>query len=93
MKTASIMIGNSDDKLGQREWSQFVADTDREIVRLANNIFFSGFAAPSAQWQNACWVVEVADEQDLKQILARLAKEYRQDSIALVVGDSELVKP
>ena len=91
--TASIMIGNSDNKLTQCQWSEFVAAARAEISHHAQQTFFQGFSATDAPWQNACWVVSVnSDELDeLKACLARLAQDNGQDSIALVLGKSELI--
>lgn len=91
--TATIQIGNTDDKLGQRQWSKFVEG----VAYLAHDygkLHFNGHSAPSAMWQNACWVV-VMDEDALPEMrldLAQMARVYGQDSIALTVGVTEFVE-
>ncbi len=97
-----ISIGNSDDKLTQREWSEFVADVDRSLRWWCNEnastaalnspagrIHGHWLSASDSPWQNACWCVEYVDHEDWpeqiagqKTSLARLAAQYRQDSIA-----------
>lgn len=102
MNTATICIGNSDDKLTQREWSGYVSDVHDFVMRWRFTIYFHGCAAGSAPWQNACWVLDARDLfgepggmalNILRQELGKLAKKYKQDSIALILGDSEMVTP
>jgi hypothetical protein len=96
---AVITIGNSDDKLKQAEWSQFVSAVADLVMRWRMPIHFHGSSVGSAPWQNACWVVDIKnlDSPDhlpaLRYALAEIAKTWRQDSIALVLGDTELVAP
>lgn len=102
MNTAVICIGNTDDKLSQSEWSQFVTDVDTLIDRWRFNVYFRGFPGSAERWQNACWVLDARDLFGepagmavgvLRQELAIIAKAYKQDSIALILGDSEMVAP
>lgn len=102
MNTAVICIGNTDDKLSQSEWSQFVTDVDTLIDRWRFNVYFRGFPGSAERWQNACWVLDARDLFGepagmavgvLRQELAIIAKAYKQDSIALILGDSEMVTP
>jgi hypothetical protein len=96
MDTAVITIGNSDDKLTQKEWSEFVSDVQDFIMRWAVPIHFHGLSVGSAPWQNACWVIDIhllfdqADE--IRNQLSFLASTYKQDSIALTIGSTEFVK-
>lgn len=93
MKTVTIQIGNSDNKLSQKEWSSFVACV-YDLLRLsAWEIHFAGTSNPTAPWQNACWVFDI-DEEDffgLKQELRSIAHQYNQDSIAWTVGETEFI--
>lgn len=94
MSTCTIQIGNSDDKLTQREWARFVDDTRAEVASLATAVHFTGFSPSDAVWQNACIVAEIdrAVIDGLTKRLAVLATHYRQDSIALTVGETEFVE-
>ena len=101
MNTAVICIGNSDDKLTQHEWSEFVREVDGVVDKWRFNVYFRGFPESAARWQNACWVVDARDLAGepggmavgvLRQELGIIAKRYKQDSIALILGDSEMVK-
>ena len=95
---AVVQIGNSDDKLTQEEWSQFCASTHSTVFSRAyqQRIHFYGFAPSDAPWQNACWVFELSTNpevtSDLHNALAVVARNYRQDSIALTIGETTFVK-
>jgi hypothetical protein len=99
MDVAVIQIGNSDDKLDQVDWSSFVYAVNDIILEYRYKIHFHGVSVGSAPWQNACWVLEIESDKAgmamitvLRRELARVAKDYCQDSIALSLGDTEFVK-
>lgn len=88
-----IQIGNSDNKLTQQEWSSFVYDTD-ELLRMYGVFHFSGGSPSNAGWQNYCWVIESQKTMSgLEYELSRLAVRYKQDSIALTIGQTVFIKP
>ena len=86
----TVQIGNTDDKLGQAEWSSFLHDTCQLVNNVAQKVYFSGHSFPSAPWQNAAWCFECnpEDQSIIKIRLAELAKEFRQDSIAWTSGET-----
>lgn len=90
--TAVVQIGNSDNKLTQGEWSGFIEDLYTAAVEMGQ-IHFFGFSDPTAPWQNCCVVVEIPVplEIRLRATLSRMARDYRQDSIALTVGTTHFV--
>lgn len=93
-----ISIGNNDDKLSQREWSNFYHDVDADMGTAGyGSIVHSAWQSqPSAPYQNACWCIELraADVPDLKSRLAVAAKYYRQNSIAWAeVSAAEFITP
>jgi len=91
--TVYVSIGNSDDKLTQREWCSFVAEVEEEIEALARQIHGMWFSRPDAAWQNACWCFEPpADTRELKEDLAGIASLYRQDSIAWAEATTTFLK-
>jgi hypothetical protein len=101
MDVAVIQIGNSDDKLTQEQWSRFVSDVQSFVERWRFAIYFHAASAGSEPWQNACWVLDARDlfgepagqaKDILCQELGKLAKRYKQDSIALTLGNTEFVK-
>lgn len=85
-----ISIGNSDDKLSQRQWSGFVGTVQlalEQTVDLGRVSVHGSWRSPSdAPWQNACWCVEFPPDQTavqpLRELLAELAATWQQDSIA-----------
>ena len=88
-----ISIGNSDDKLSQREWSSFIEDVD--IVVKNYHVHGRWFSEPSVPWQSGCWCVEAPEYafSGLRPVLALLADRYQQNSIAIAVAATELVAP
>lgn len=89
----SLQIGNSDDKLLQTEWAQFVADTARLITVHVSRIYFHGCAEGSKPWQNACWVFLCTkmEATRLKNQMMDLRKQYKQDCVAWLEGVTELL--
>lgn len=79
-----ISIGNSDDKLTQREWSAFTLRIHLAIDDHAKVIHGSWYSGSAAEYQNACWCAEIPLERvaALKGKLRLLSGEFRQDSIA-----------
>ena len=93
MRTATIQIGNSDNKLTQGEWANFVAEVAQVISEFTFRIHFSGGSDWDAPWQNACWVCEVHDDKvaRLKEWLGVRRRNYRQESVAITFGTTEFV--
>ena len=93
MKTITLQIGNSDDKLTQREWAAFVGDIDHEINVLAEDVHFCGFSPGDAPWQNACWVFELETdrENELKALVTGHRARFKQDSVAWTKGQTAFV--
>lgn len=95
MKTAIIQIGNSDDKLTQFEWSEFCNDLHKLILCAGFQIHFAGYSPPAVRWQNFCIVFDVdLDSQrykETRETLVELRDKYKQDSIALTIGETFFV--
>lgn len=93
MKTATICIGNSDHRLKQLQWSCFNKDMRRLVQYFAIKTQFSGSSPGDAPWQNTCWVINLEDGKiaELRTELALIAAKYSQDSIALVIGETEII--
>lgn len=97
---AYISIGNSDDKLPQAEWADFVRRVGY-AVQMASEVAGGAvhgrwLSEPSSPWQNACWALQLPVNTTyvarLRATLAALAVEYRQDSIAWAVApDTEFI--
>lgn len=96
MKTITILIGNSDNKLSQAEWSYFCYDIHSFVRWYANQIHFVGGTSYDSPFQSSCYVFEI-EEDNTSNLIADLKKikyGYIQDSIALITintTDLELI--
>lgn len=92
MTTVVAQIGNSDDKLGQAKWAQFVQQF-HNTMGVQTTLHFFGYSDPAAHWQNACAVglIAVDDVVQLQRRLAALVKRFDQDSIAFTIGGTEFI--
>ena len=91
MKTVTIQIGNSDDKLSQQSWADYVSDVHRFLY--GQTIHFSGGSESDKPWQNYCWVIECDDfyVSIMEGGLNKLRTFHKQDSIAFTVGDTKFI--
>jgi vacuolar-type H+-ATPase subunit B/Vma2 len=82
-KTIYITIGNSDDKLTQREWARFCDEVFVLLSDTAQEVHGQWFSATDSPYQNACFcvVIETYDEEDLRAELRDLGIKFRQESI------------
>ena len=92
--TITIQIGNSDDKLTQREWADFISTVTQKIgVIWPTQIHFSGGSNINSPYQNYCWVL-VIDSNVLGEIeknLTLIRKHFRQDSVAITIGETKFI--
>ena len=93
MKTICIQIGNSDDKLTQAQWAEFVRLVKLHVTRYCRELHFSGASANWEPWQNASWVFTCDDNavDDFKVVLTALRKEFKQNSIAWLEGETRFI--
>jgi hypothetical protein len=93
VKTITVQIGNSDDKLSQKQWSLFVQHIDKVIQEYATDVHFSGASVGWAPWQNACYVFTCADYMidGLKQNLSLTARRFSQESVAYTEGETYFI--
>lgn len=91
--TICIQIGNTDNKLTQQEWADFVRQIDAILDAYETARHFFGGSPTYARWQNVCWVCEIASGQfdDLIQDIRIHREFYRQDSVCVLAGDAEFV--
>ena len=95
--TATIQIGNTDDKLTQKRWSEYVdsvaAAVHKMILYNGAQAHFFAASCGTKVWQNACWVLEVVPESvlDLKCYLGDIRSRYDQDSVAFTIGEAEFI--
>lgn len=91
MNNTAILIGNSDDKLSQVEWSLFV-DEVRIVLNRANKFFyFTGGSNPESSFQNYCFVVSGSISSELWEELDIIRLKYKQEAIAIISGISTMI--
>lgn len=87
-----VSIGNSDDKLTQKEWNRFVEDVI-DTLGEAGKVHFFGGASTFAPWQNVAWVVEIEPKNvdaAVNKIIG-IRKRYSQDSAFVMIGEGLFV--
>jgi hypothetical protein len=92
-RTVYVSIGNSDDKLSQREWSDFVTEVGY-VMHKHCGVMHGFWLSPSDwRWQNACWCVEVTPVMatQVRAQLADLCGRFRQDSIAWAEATTDFI--
>jgi hypothetical protein len=93
--TLVVVIGNSDNKLTQQEWADYAAKTAAIVHHYATTQHFAGCSPGTDPRQHACWIVEMdpALKGFLETALQRLCHEFRQDSIAVLTGETQMIGP
>lgn len=91
--TISILIGNSDDKLKQTEWSEYCNSVAKIVAFTCSTIYFTASSEGSARWQNACFVAEIQPSEIdwIRSQLTAVRKKYEQDSVAIIIGKTEFI--
>jgi len=91
--TVTIQIGNSDNKLRQVQWADFIEAVEKLLSKTAVVIHFAGGSDPRASWQNFCWVIEIPPERmpQFKASLLFVGSAFFQDSIAVTEGETLFV--
>lgn len=91
MKTVTLQIGNSDNKLTQEEWHYFVAECQKSIEKHAKEIHFFGGSPNWYPWQNVAWIFCGDNFNTLKCELKDIRQAFRQESIAWSESETEFV--
>ena len=89
-----VSIGNSDDKLTQREWADFIMEVSAKVVSQADRIWGEWFSGPQSPYQNACWCLLFDSPERAgwaRQEAITLRKQFRQESIAWATADTEFL--
>jgi len=91
--TVTLVIGNSDDKLPQSRWADFLRQTDHYVNFYSVQIFFSGFSKADVPWQNAAWVFLIypANIPQIMETLKDLRAKFDQESVAWVQGQTQFL--
>lgn len=79
-----LAIGNSDDKLSQARWAQYMRDIHLLISLNSTHIFGEWFSAPQSEYQNACYSFSLPkkDVDEFKKQVTQTRKYFSQDSVA-----------
>ncbi len=93
-KTATILAGNSDNKLPQLKWALFQHDLIRVVECFAVEIHFSGHTHGDSKYQTASFTFTIPAHlmPELAERLSGMAATFEQHSIALVVGKTKFCK-
>jgi hypothetical protein len=93
--TVFVSIGNSDDRLAQAVWHRFFTEVSEIVNERSSQVHGEWLSVPHAPWQNACWAFDpLPGQRDrIRELLALLADEYHQDSIAWMEADTEFITP
>lgn len=92
-QTVFVSIGNSDDKLSQKQWAKFCAGVREAMRAYADTYLGEWYSKPGEKWQNMCVAGDV-DRRAMTGLLSELEvlrEEYRQDSIAVLRGATMFV--
>jgi len=92
-ESVAILLGNSDDKLSQREWMSFIKEVRGVVGKHCDDVFFDGGTAVDSPWQSACIVASIypVDKEGLLSDLTEVRRKYLQDSIAVVCSEVQFV--
>lgn len=93
-KTFYVTIGNSDDKLSQEAWSEFIDTTIHTIDTLTTGWEGQWYSSPISEFRNACFAFHLEDEaafEELKMDLNELREHFNQDSITLATAEVEFI--
>lgn len=92
MKYITVSIGNTDNRLSQVEWHEFVTEMDAAIGA-KGKIHFFGDSPNWMPWQNVAWIVEIKPE-NVEGLLANIKDvraKYLQDSAFVMLADGMFV--
>lgn len=92
LTTVYASIGNSDDKLSQSSWSNYLHSFRECMAKFAVQVYGDWTSEPSSSYQNACIAIATETPLTLKAALTLLREGYEQDSVAwAVVGETEFI--
>lgn len=95
MSTASVVvsIGNSDDKLTQAEWSEYVKEVRRAMASRCRQMYGEWYSSGDSPFQNACFCGEFYLDtlKGLREVLTAIRIEHKQESVAFLVGEAKFI--
>jgi hypothetical protein len=90
MKSISLLMSNTDNKLSQQQWHDFIAASKQAVRSACAEFHFFGAPPNWERHQNAAFVFTLEDESihTLKEKMKSIRSEYNQDSVAWLEGDT-----
>lgn len=86
-----VSVGNSDDKLTQKEWNRFVEEII-DVLGDSGKVHFFGGSSTFAPWQNVAWIVELKDAPiSVMAKVADIREKHKQDSAFVLFGDGQFI--
>lgn len=91
LTTVTVCIGNSDNKLPQAMWADLIRDVFLVVNAISSDIYFQGGTSAESRKQRYSYVFacECRKLAGLRRGLRVVRKHFIQDSIAMVVGDTQ----
>lgn len=91
--TVIVLIGNSDNKLTQKDWHYFVSDVRTLIWIFEKETHFIGSTEPFSEYQSGCFVfvIEQTQLEALKERLILCKQRHSQNFIAMIIGNTQLI--
>jgi len=93
--TLTLIIGNTDNKLTQSEWSNYCSQFMELVTAYSDKVHFCGGPSTWSTYQNLCMVSEISTEQPefnaFGKSLQILRERFRQDSIAYCPGITQFI--
>ena len=87
----TVSIGNSDNKLTQKEWNQFVVEMDAAL-HVEGKIHFFGASPNYEPWQNVAWILETDSNLiSVEEVVRIIRKRNKQDSAFFLHGLADFV--
>jgi len=90
MTAICILIGNTDNKLTQLEWSEYCRAV-RGMCEAHGAVHFSGGSPTDAAWQNYCVCVETDTPAVLRRLIAKRRATHRQYAVRWLQGETQFV--
>lgn len=95
LQTVLISVGNSDDKMTQREYSAMCAEVISIARAFALRYLGDWYSAPAAPYQNMCVAFDMSTAphaiDGLYVVLKPVRVKYHQDAIAVLAGTTTFV--
>ena len=89
----TVSIGNSDNRLTQTEWHNFVNDMKLVIQLNTIQIHFFGGAPNWDPWQNVAWIAELEEGrlEGIQAAITKVRERYKQDSAMVMIGEARFI--